>query len=68
MKSPVMIACMLVLCACSVAPTMQSSINADPFSSGPTSVRDSRLQHPQYYMTESDSMPWLRADAPRTNR
>ena len=68
MKSLLLIACTLLLGACSVAPTVQSSINGNAFSSGPSSAHDSRLSHPQHYMNDSDSMPWLQADAPRTNR
>jgi len=67
MKAVLLVACLGLLCSCSSTPVMQSSINGYRFSSAPTSASDPRLQRPQFYMDESESMPWLKA-APQTNR
>jgi hypothetical protein len=65
MKLLFIVACLGLLCSCSSAPVMRSSING--YSLGPTSASDPRLQRPQFYMDESDSRPWLN-DGPKNNR
>jgi hypothetical protein len=65
MKLLFIVACVGLLCSCSSMPVMHSSING--YSSAPTSALDPRMQRPQFYMDEHDSMPWLN-EAPRNNR
>jgi hypothetical protein len=67
MKLLLVVTCLGLLCSCSSAPVMRSSINGYGYSSAPTSAGDSRLQRPQFYMGERDSMPWLN-EAPTNNR
>ena len=67
MKTLLIVACAWILCSCSSAPMMHTSYNGASFSSAPTSADDPRLQHPQFYMDDSSSMPWTH-DAPLTNR
>jgi len=67
MKLLLIATCTLLLSACSATPVLQSSIHGNGYSIGPTSPGDPRLQHPQFYREESDSMPWLNA-APHNNQ
>jgi hypothetical protein len=67
MKLLLSVASACLLCSCSSAPVMQSSINDYGYSLAPTSASDARLHRPQFYMDESESMPWLKA-APQTNQ
>jgi hypothetical protein len=67
MKVLLSVASACLLCSCSSAPVMQSSINGYGYSLAPTNASDSRLHRPQFYMDEGESMPWLKA-APQTNQ
>jgi hypothetical protein len=67
MKALLVLACACLLCSCSSAPVMHSSLNGYSFSQAPTSASDPRMQRPQFYMDESVSMPWLKA-TPQPNR
>jgi hypothetical protein len=68
MKPLLIVTAALLLCSCSAVPVMHTSINGYGYSSAPTSISDPRMRSPQFYMDESDSPPWLRADAPRNNK
>lgn len=67
MKLFLIIAWAALLCSCSAAPVLHSSINGHSYSSGPTRADDPRLGRRQFYSDESDAIPWLRG-APRTYR
>ena len=59
MKALLILACACLLCSCSSAPVMLTSFNGYRYSSDPTGPNDPRARHPQFYMDESDSIPWL---------
>ena len=67
MKAFLILGCTCLLCACSAAPVMHTSINGYTYSSDPTSANDPRLRQPHFYMDESNSLPWLKAE-PQANR
>jgi len=74
MKSLSTLACVLLLGACSEAPVMHSSsgygssFNGYSYQYGPTSIDDPRLKQPSFYMDGDDSIPWMKAAVPQTNR
>jgi hypothetical protein len=68
MKAVLILGFACLLCACSAAPVMHTSINGYTYSSGPTSANDPRMRDPHFYMDESSESPaWMKA-APQTNR
>jgi len=67
MKVLLILGCTCLLCACSAAPVMHTSVNGYGYSSDPTSANDPRLRQPRFYMDESDSPSWLKEE-PQTNR
>jgi hypothetical protein len=67
MKALLIVGLTCLLCACSAAPVMHTSINGYSYSSGPTSIDDPRMLEPHFYMDESDTPAWLKA-APQSNR
>lgn len=67
MKALLMLGCTCLLCACSGAPVMHTTFNGYGYSSAPTSASDPRLRQPRFYMDESESFPWLKAE-PQSNR
>jgi hypothetical protein len=75
MKSLSILACVLLLGACSSAPVVQSSwsdygssYSGDNSLYGPTSIDDPRMRHPAFYMDGDDSIPWLKAVPQYNNR
>jgi hypothetical protein len=50
-----------LLCACSSAPTTQTSLNGMHYTSAPTSIHDPRLAQPQFYRDEGDNAWWAHA-------
>jgi len=67
MKRSLILCFVCALSACSSAPVLHTSFSGYGFSQAPTSASDPRLQRPQFYMNESESMPWLMA-TPQPNR
>jgi hypothetical protein len=74
MKSLSILACALLLGACSEVPVMHSSssgysssFNGYRYQFGPTSIDDPRMRQPSFYMDGDDSIPWLKA-VPQNNR
>lgn len=62
------LAVVVLLCACTSAPQVQTYVGGSSFVSGPTSVDDLRTRRPQFYMDDADSLPvWTQA-APAPNR
>jgi len=77
MRSLSILACVLFLGACSEAPVMHSSSTgysssfngySYQYQSGPTSIDDPRMRQPSFDMDGDDSVPWMKAAVPQTNR
>jgi hypothetical protein len=66
MKYILSLALVGLLCACSSAPTMQTSFNGMRYTSAPTSIDDPRLAHPQFYRDDGDDAWWSHAGTPGT--
>ena len=64
MKALLIVGLTCLLCACSSAPVMHTSINGYGYSPGPTSINDPRMLEPRFYMDEGDLPAWVRADRP----
>ena len=67
MKGLLSIIAMLLLCSCAGAPTVQSSINGNTYSPGPTSADDPRLRSPAFYMND-DKVPQQHSSAPGSSQ
>jgi len=67
MKTIAALALVGLLCACSSAPTMQTSLNGVHYSSAPTSIDDPRLGQPHFYRDEGDNGWWSHAGTPGIN-
>ena len=64
MKTVLVIACALLLCACSTAPTVSSSFAGQRWTSGPTSANDPRLAHSYFYRDDVDNGWWTHGTPP----
>jgi hypothetical protein len=56
-----------LLCACSSAPVVTTSLNGMNYTSAPTGKSDPRLGQPRFYRDERDSAWWTHAATPGVN-
>ena len=66
MKLTILLA-LLMLTACAENLVIGSNINGFSYQSDPGSVRDPRVNSPQFYMDKDDALPWV-GDMPANNR